>query len=178
MNIKIIEDINPWVTGAQFASALAIIIAAYIAGSHQKRNRDSIRKVQQTYYLGIFTLFIENIDMYFSEAFNGPILPPVMSPEGLWAQIEKDFNSIKSDKLEIVQVLPLKSIKSFQFFLDSFEPLLHSPGESDEIIAEFWKFPRKKLYEVLYSLKLETKPKILQILLSLNPKKKKISPNG
>lgn len=137
-----------WIVIAQIVSAVAIIIAAFVAGSFQKRKEDRLKKTQRRYYLTGFRIFYKNMEAYYFDSLAENILPPGFTNSDLLVQIKNDYSEMTKEKKEIIKWLPSNAMDPFQRFLDGMYVVLNQKAEDDKTVEQ-WEFVRKKLIHVI-----------------------------
>ena len=154
--IKLIQDTNWWTLAVQALSASAIIFAAYIAGSYQKKKDKKHKKKMETYYYSVLKQFQEQCDTL---DFFGYVLGMIEKDllESLSDDIIKSRDMITKNFIEIVEFCPSDVIHNIHMILTFINTVFigyknFEVGNGipfDQIILNFHKIWEDKLKQML-----------------------------
>lgn len=144
-----------WAVLAQWASALAIVYAAWVAAHYQEKKEILGRKQLMRNHLAALNLFMSSVDGYFYIVFDGTDLPRYYDSTTVIRQAREEFAKFELKKEEIASTLPPDAVQLFYNFLSFYRTVDQLSHENDEDMYEAWKLTRAELGLVIKILEIE-----------------------
>lgn len=147
-----------WAIIAQWASAVAIAYAAWVASRYQSKKDNLARKHKVLSHLAILKLFNETVTAYFYVAFGGDDLPFYYNQTYILKQMLEESAKIEEMKDEIASSLPLKAIEPFQRFISYARTVDNVRDLEDKHMKEAWKSAENELHKVIAIIRCDNRP--------------------
>lgn len=152
ITVRVLQDTDGWMVAAQFANAITIGLAAFVASQYPKRKDELSRIQSMRNHLAAFKLFRDSAEMYFYIVFDGSALPPYYDSTMVMQQAREDYLKFENKKDEIVGVLPGSAIEPFNKFLSFYkmvEKLSHENRDNNNEMRDAWQDCKEELDKVI-----------------------------